>query len=124
MLVDRSSPEHEWAREFFTGWVQDDGAFVLLDVVFSEVVTAIKRREGILNAIKVGLELRTNRIYKWVEFDTEAKEESWLIFQEYDDKAWSFVDCSILAYARRSGISRVFAFDHHFEQMTDIECLP
>jgi predicted nucleic acid-binding protein len=92
--------------------------------VFSEVVSAIKHHEGNQNAINVGLELRTNQIYKWAELDVKAKEESRLIFQEYDDESWSFVDCSILAYARRSGISRGFAFYQRFEQLTDIECLP
>jgi hypothetical protein len=42
---------------------------------------------------------------------------AWDIFEKYDDKQWSYVDCSLLAIARRLMLRRIFTFDHHFQQM-------
>ena len=33
------------------------------------------------------------------------------------DKLWSFTDCTSYVAMKDSGITEVFAFDHHFEQM-------
>ena len=42
----------------------------------------------------------------------------------YTDKQWSYVDCSILAVARRLQIAQVFGFDRHFDQMADLTRVP
>jgi hypothetical protein len=46
--------------------------------------------------------------------------ESWMIFQRFSDKEWSFVDCAILHMAQRLGVSEVFSFDRHFDQMSGL----
>ncbi len=44
--------------------------------------------------------------------------EAWDVFEKYNaDKLWSFTDCTSYAVMKRLGITEVFAFDHHFEQM-------
>jgi hypothetical protein len=47
-------------------------------------------------------------------------------FQMYDDKFWSYTDCSILVMSQKLGIPEIFAFDEHIRQMKGlgILCLP
>ena len=72
----------------------------------------------------VGHELRQNPAYSWTPLGEEGERDTWALFQRYDDKEWSYTDCAILALSQREKVPRVFAFDHHFDQMPDIERLP
>jgi uncharacterized protein len=51
---------------------------------------------------------------------------TWEVFRQYDDKAWSYTDCSILVMAHRLKIMEVIAFDEHIRQMAwlGILCIP
>lgn len=44
------------------------------------------------------------------------EDQAWEIFAHYDDKDFSFTDCTSFAVMRQLGITTVFAFDEHFEQ--------
>ena len=45
---------------------------------------------------------------------------TWETFQRYDDKAWSYTDCSILTMTQRLETPQVFAFDAHINQMAGL----
>ena len=46
-------------------------------------------------------------------------EETWKIFERFNtDKEWSFTDCASYVVMKQLEIREVFAFDHHFEQMS------
>jgi len=52
----------------------------------------------------------------WI--DHELAKRGWDVFEQYNvDKQWSFTDCMSYVVMKESGITEVFAFDHHFEQM-------
>ena len=52
----------------------------------------------------------------WITEDIAA--EAWTVFERFNaDKRWSFTDCTPYVVMHRLGITEVFAFDHHFEQM-------
>jgi len=119
-FVTRSDANHKSARRFVQRWLRQKGVFVLADVVFAETMTLLKIRLGGEVALRVGRELRENPVYLWTALGADGERDAWAIFQQYDDKDWSFTDCSLLALARHSGIRRVFAFDRHFSQMPEI----
>ena len=123
-FVTRSDPHHEAAKGFVREWLDQQGVFVLTDVVFAETMTLLKARLGSEIAIRVGRELRRNPAYSWRHLGEEGEREAWAIFQRYSDKEWSYTDCSILAVARRERIPAVFAFDQHFLQMTGMRRVP
>jgi len=123
-FVVRTDEHHEAAKDFVESWVDDGGVFVLGDVVFAETMTLLKSRISSTVAIRVGDELRRNPVYAWAALGSAGERDTWAIFQRYADKDWSYTDCAILALARREKISQVFAFDHHFSQMPDIERVP
>ena len=52
----------------------------------------------------------------WI--DRELAERGWGVFKQYNfDKQWSFTDCTSFVVMNEPSITKVFAFDHHFEQM-------
>ena len=59
---------------------------------------------------------------KWItptDFDT-----AWTVFQQFNDKAWSFTDCTSRVIMQRLGIEQAFAFDEHFRQFGTVIVVP
>jgi hypothetical protein len=96
---------------------------ILTEWVFLETMNLTKARLGPAYAIDFGRHLRASKAFYPLILSDEDKRATWEIFETYQDKDWSYVDCSILAVAQRLSVSRVFAFDHHFVQM-GLEVLP
>lgn len=90
---------------------------ILTEWVFVETLNLTKARLGPDHAIDLGRQLRASRIFHYLPLTPTDKKNTWEIFERYNDKPWSYVDCSILAVAQRLDIMQVFAFDHHFQQM-------
>jgi hypothetical protein len=49
---------------------------------------------------------------------------TWEVFRQYDDKDWSFTDCTSKVIIERLGITQAFAFDGHFEQFGTVIRVP
>ena len=123
-FVTRTDPHHQAARSFVEDWLSRRSVFVLLDLVFAETMTLLKVRCGSRLAVRVGKELRGNPAFLWLPLGGDAERDTWATFEQYQDKEWSYTDCALLAIARRARIPRIFAFDHHFAQMPELERLP
>jgi predicted nucleic acid-binding protein len=96
---------------------------ILTEWVFLETMNLTKARLGPGYAISFGRQLRASQAFYPLILIEADKRATWEIFETYDDKSWSYVDCSLLAVSRRLEIKRVFAFDHHFHQM-GLEVVP
>jgi len=90
---------------------------ILTEYIFVETMNLTKARLGPGYAIAFGRHLRASRAFYPLRLTDADKQTTWDIFEQHHDKSWSYVDCSVLAVARRLGIQQVFTFDHHFEQM-------
>jgi uncharacterized protein len=123
-LVSAADRHHQDAVRFLESWIQRKNIFLLSDLVFIETMTLTKRRLGAAAAIRIGQELRENRLFSWIPSTSELEKETWLSFQRHKDKAWSYTDCALLVLTHRLKAANVFAFDDHFRQMPDIRCLP
>lgn len=96
---------------------------ILTEYVFVETMNLTKARLGPGYAIEFGRHLKASKAFFTVPLNDDDKRATWDIFQQYHDKAWSYTDCSLLAVAQRLGTRRIFAFDHHFQQM-GLDVLP
>ncbi len=123
-LVARTDQNHAAAVGFLKSWLAQGGLFVLADVVFAETMTLAKRRLGTAVALRVGRELRQNPVYVWTVVSPQLEPETWVLFQKYDDKDWSYTDCTLLALAEHLKIREVFAFDEDFDQMPGMARYP
>ena len=91
--------------------------------VFVETMNLTKARLGPEIAIGFGQRLKTSHAFHPLYLTDDDRLMTWEIFEQYQDKEWSYVDCSIFAVAQRLSIKRIFAFDHHFQQM-GLEVVP
>lgn len=131
MLIDTSAliaffinseRHHSAARRFVAQ--HPTTRWLILNTVFDEFVTWMRVRVSIAASIQLGHVLRVEHHYIYITDADDAA--TWDIFCRYDDKAWSYTDCSLLTLARRLGVNEVFAFDEHIRQMTGlgIHCVP
>jgi uncharacterized protein len=123
-FVTQDDPHHHEAVSFARDWLAQGGRFALLDVVFAETLTLLRARHGAKFSIRVGTELRRNPVYRWTPLGEEGEKNTWATFCQFDDKAWSFVNCALFATARREGTEGVFGFDRHLVQMPGLTRLP
>jgi predicted nucleic acid-binding protein len=49
---------------------------------------------------------------------------AWKTFEQFDDKGWSFTDCTSKVVMEQLGIKVAFAFDHHFHQFGTVQVVP
>jgi predicted nucleic acid-binding protein len=96
---------------------------ILTEWVFVETMNLTKARLGPAYAIAFGRQLKTSKAFYPLILTDIDKRTTWDIFEQYQDKHWSYVDCSLLAVARRLKVKKIFAFDHHFQQM-ELEVVP
>ena len=50
--------------------------------------------------------------------------QAWATFEQYQDKSWSFTDCSSKVVIDEMNIAQAFAFDRHFNQFGTVHVLP
>lgn len=96
---------------------------ILTEWVFVETMNLTKARLGPAHAIDFGRQLKVSKAFYPLILTDLDKQRTWEIFEQYHDKAWSYVDCSLLAVAQRLMLRRVFTFDRHFYQM-GLEVVP
>jgi predicted nucleic acid-binding protein len=96
---------------------------ILTDWIFIETMNLTKARLGPEYAIEFGRSLRISKAFYQLVMTEIDKRATWEIFERYNDKEWSYVDCSLFAVSQRLNVRRVFAFDRHFRQM-GLEVVP
>lgn len=90
---------------------------IVTEWVFIETLSLMKARLNPQQAITFGRQLKASQAFYALILIDEDKQTTWNIFERYDDKDWSYIDCSLLAVAQRLKLQRIFTFDHHFRQM-------
>lgn len=121
-MIDRYDSHHVAAARFIRE--HPTASFLVPDPIFAETMTLVKARLGSQPAIALGQRLMQSHRFTLLPCTEIDRQETWSIFSRYSDKDWSYVDCSVLAAARRLGIAEVFAFDHHFDQMAELRRVP
>ena len=111
-----SETHHAVAKNFF---LQHSSArWIILSTVFDETVTWLRVRCSIQASITIGKTLR--RDHHYVSLSTTEDQATWEAFCQYDDKFWSYTDCSLLIMASRLKVPYVVAFDEHIRQMSGL----
>jgi uncharacterized protein len=123
-FILRHDAHHAEADAYMRQILGKADTFVLLDLVFAETMTLVRSHSGPSISIHLGRELRQNPLYHWQSLGVEGERDTWAIFQQYDDKDWSYVDCALLAIAQRLGVNQIFSFDDHIDQMPYVTRVP
>ena len=95
--------------------------WVILSSVFDETLTWLRIKVSIAASIEIGHLLRNEHPY--IVLSEEDDRAVWEIFRRYNDKQWSYTDCSLLAMAQHLDIPRILSFDHHIEHLSLVQYL-
>jgi uncharacterized protein len=115
-LFDRDDRYHSQAAAAFAGLEGQSVHFITTDYVFDEALTFLRVRTGHTNAVRFGQWLLQARTVVWVTIEPAIWDAAWQMFQQYDDKAWAFTDCTSFVVMQRQQLYQAFTFDHHFAQ--------
>jgi hypothetical protein len=113
-LADARDPDHSAVSAFLR---TDTRPLVTTTFVLDETLTLIKARFGHKAAAQFGERLRASKACAIIHVTIEDFEAAWTAFNQYDDKAWSFTDCTSFVIMRRLEVDTSLALDEHFAQM-------
>ncbi|MGH2524306.1 MAG: type II toxin-antitoxin system VapC family toxin [Anaerolineales bacterium] len=116
-LYDTDDKYHTEAAKAFRGLAGQKATLYITDYIFDEAITLILGRAGHYYARVCGDWLLNSPRVRFIRINIEQWDEAWALFQRYDDKKFSFTDCTSFVTLRQQGLHDVFGFDRHFEQM-------
>ena len=90
---------------------------VTTDYVLDETITNLMSTVNHPAAEKFAVWVLSQKHIRVVHIDEELWDEALALFQKYDDKDFSFTDCTSFVVMQQQKLRDVFSFDHHFEQM-------
>ena len=119
-IADKGDVEHLSALKF-RDEIVEKYRLVTSNYILDELYTLLLMNIGYTKALdfKQKLDHLSSEIVldiAWI--DEDMANQAWDAFQRYNvDKTWSFTDCTSFIVMKNTGLTEVFAFDHHFEQM-------
>jgi len=115
-LYDRSDVHHARASAFLQELKREKAQLITSDYVLDESLTLLRFRAGHKEAVDLGKWVLQSPLVKRINVDEKIWQSAWEMFVKYNDKAFSFTDCTSFAIMRQLGLLNAFAFDHNFEQ--------
>ena len=89
---------------------------VTSDYVLDEVYTLIRMRVGHRAAVNFGESVQASRFFQIEPVTPADFGVAWRIFSRYDDKPFSFTDCTSFALMERLKVRAAFTFDRNFRE--------
>jgi uncharacterized protein len=116
-----SDPNHTDALRWLVGNAEP---LLTTNYIVDEPLTLLRARGERTRSLRLGegfFNLRVAEVYTLDETDIAL---AWEIFSRFDDKDWSFTDCTSRVIIERLGIQQAFAFDQHFKQFGTVQVVP
>lgn len=120
-LVIPADANHAAAVEWYAS---GNAELVTTDFVVYEFVTLMRRRGHNELGTQVGSQLLKSELATLICLTRSDVEESWNVFAAFNDKEWSFTDCTSRVAMQRLGIVKAFAFDDRFRQFGTVAVVP
>ncbi len=114
-LADEDDDYHTAAKSIYTDLLSSRTRFLTSNFVLSETYTLIRSRVNHPAAVEFMRRFDQSGI-KVLRVSEAVEQTAKAIFVRYDDKDFSFVDCTSFALIDYHGLDRAFAFDAHFRQ--------
>ena len=119
--IDKSDADHAAAIKLVKNL---DRPLITSNYIFDEILTLVKLRMGYHIAINLGQKLWSQEVAVLVRLTKEDESRAWEIFIQYEDKGFSFTDCTSFAIMERLKIDTAFVFDDHFIQYGKFIVIP
>lgn len=120
-LMDKSDANHNAAVEFKDSLVHP---LVTSNYIVDEIITLVRMNLGHSASVEIGQKLWNESIANLIRVTPQDEKKAWEIFVKYQDKTFSFTDCTSFALMERLGLTEVFSFDNHFTQYGSFVVFP
>ena len=116
-----TDPDHAKAAQWLAA-----NHFPLLttDYVIDETLTLLRVRGERKRALLLGARFFHHELAEIHKITAADLTLAWKTFAQFDDKGWSFTDCTSRVVMEQLSITTAFAFDHHFKQFGTIQVVP
>jgi predicted nucleic acid-binding protein len=115
-LLDPRDDCHDQAvhiEQTLSNWT---ARLVTTNFVLDETYTGLRGKIQHSATLRFRDSVRQSQRLSVVRITEVVEDQAWEIFARYDDKHFSFTDCTSFAVMQQLGITTAFAFDEHFEQ--------
>jgi hypothetical protein len=115
MLADASDPTHKQAVAFRDAWLEGGGALVSTEFVQDETLNLLRTRLGLAAAERWWAQVdgSTRLSWEWIDRDRAEKARRW--FFDWDDKDFSFTDCTSFVVMKERRLKVALTSDRHFK---------
>jgi uncharacterized protein len=97
---------------------------ITTDYIVDETLTLLRVRGERRRAIVFGERILNGGWANVTRIDEADFAAAWALFRGFQDKQWSFTDCTSRVVMERLNVQRAFAFDDHFRQFGNVTVLP
>lgn len=116
-LFDRADRQHARAKQYWESMAGRLGLVYTSDFVLDETLTLLRMRLGHAAAVQFGKLAQASKVVQVIPVSASRWEHAWSIFVRFEDKDFSFTDCTSFAIMQELSLREAMAFDHHFIQM-------
>jgi len=117
-LEDESDEHHEEAIRFRDQEIlRDHYECSTTSYILDETLTLIRIRLSIQASIEFSKKIRRSQIVKILSVSKQIEDKALDLFENYDDKTFSFTDCVSFVVMQELRIQEAFTFDEHFVQV-------
>lgn len=111
-LANEKDINHYLAQQFLAENIR----LVTTNFIIDETITLTLIRAGYRQALSVDEQLWNGQLASIVWVTRDDEQAAWELFKRYDDKTFSFTDCTSFFVMSRLGLSHAFTFDIDFTQ--------
>ena len=116
-----TDPDHAKAVQWLAA---NHSPLLTTDYVIDEALTLLRVRGERTRALFLGAKLFQDAYGEIHKITIADLTLAWQTFEQFDDKNWSFTDCTSKVVMEQLRIDVAFAFDHHFHQFGTIQVVP
>ncbi len=110
-LFNKRDKFHQGASQIYKKIKANKLEIYTSDYIIDETVTLIKSHSNSDAAINAGNALMRSQLVNIINVDANIFNKTWLNFQKYKDKDYSFTDVSTISIMHELKIIHLFAFD-------------
>ena len=116
-----TDPDHLKAGQWLAA---NHSPLLTTDYVIDETLTLLRMRGERKRALLLGTRFFHNGLAEVHKVTAADLNLAWETFEKFNDKNWSFTDCTSKVVMEQLEIEIAFAFDHHFHQFGTVQVVP
>ncbi len=115
-MADSADPLHSTTQRERDACLRSGATLVTTDYVMDETLTLIRMRLGLRAAADWWDQVEASSRVRWEWIDPLRAEKARRWFFEWEDKRFSFTDCTSFVVMKELNIRRALTTDRHFPQ--------